>query len=39
MNCDELLRQLTEYEDGVLSDAVCDELQASPRGVRLRASP
>ena len=27
MNCDELLRQLTEYEDGVLPDDVCDELQ------------
>jgi anti-sigma factor (TIGR02949 family) len=27
MNCDELLRRLTEYEDGVLPDAVCEELQ------------
>ena len=27
MNCDELLRQLTEYEDGILPEAVCDELQ------------
>ncbi len=27
MTCDELLRQLTEYEDGALPDAVCEELQ------------
>jgi len=27
MTCEELLRQLTEYEDGVLPDAVCEELQ------------
>ena len=27
MTCDELLRQLTEFEDGVLPDAVCEELQ------------
>lgn len=27
MNCDELLRKLTEYEDGVLPAAVCDELR------------
>jgi anti-sigma factor (TIGR02949 family) len=27
MKCDELLRQLTEFEDGVLPDAVCVELQ------------
>jgi len=27
MNCDELLRQLTEYEDGILPEAVCDELR------------
>ncbi|MCG6920038.1 MAG: zf-HC2 domain-containing protein [Acidobacteriota bacterium] len=27
MTCDELLRQLTEYEDGVLPGDVCEELQ------------
>lgn len=27
MTCDELLRQLTEYEDGVLPDAVCEEVR------------
>jgi len=27
MRCEELLRQLTEYEDGVLPDDVCEELQ------------
>jgi len=27
MSCDELLRQLTEYEDGVLPEDVCQELQ------------
>ena len=27
MSCDELLRQLTEYEDGVLPEEVCQELQ------------
>ena len=27
MTCDELLRQLTEYEDGVLPAEVCEELQ------------
>jgi anti-sigma factor (TIGR02949 family) len=27
MTCDELLRRLTEYEDGVLPDDVCRELQ------------
>lgn len=27
MTCDELLRQLTEYEDGVLPDDVCEGLQ------------
>jgi hypothetical protein len=27
MTCDELLRRLTEYEDGVLPDAVCEELR------------
>jgi len=27
MKCDELLRQLTEYEDGVLPEAICDELR------------
>jgi anti-sigma factor (TIGR02949 family) len=27
MNCDELLRQLTEYEDGVLPEDVCGELR------------
>jgi anti-sigma factor (TIGR02949 family) len=28
MTCDELLRQLTEYEDGVLPDEVCEELRS-----------
>jgi anti-sigma factor (TIGR02949 family) len=27
MTCDELLRQLTEFEEGVLPDDVCEELQ------------
>ena len=27
MRCEELLRQLTEYEDGVLPNDVCAELQ------------
>jgi predicted anti-sigma-YlaC factor YlaD len=27
MKCGELLRQLAEYEDGVLPDAVCEELR------------
>ena len=27
MTCDELLRQLTEYEDGVLPDEACEELR------------
>ncbi len=27
MRCEELLLQLTEYEDGVLPDDVCEELQ------------
>jgi anti-sigma factor RsiW len=27
MTCDELLRQLAAYEDGVLPDEVCGELQ------------
>ena len=27
MTCEELLRQLTEYEDGVLPDEVCEELK------------
>ena len=27
MTCEELLRRLTEYEDGVLPDEVCDELR------------
>jgi anti-sigma factor (TIGR02949 family) len=27
MTCDELLRQLTEYEDGVLPDGVCEEIR------------
>ena len=27
MTCDELLRQLTEFEDGILPDDVCEELQ------------
>jgi len=27
MTCDELLKRLTEYEDGVLPSEVCDELQ------------
>jgi hypothetical protein len=29
MTCDELLRRLTEYEDGVLPDDVCRELRGS----------
>jgi len=27
MTCDELLRQLAAYDDGVLPDAVCEEIQ------------
>jgi predicted anti-sigma-YlaC factor YlaD len=27
MKCKEVLRQLTEYEEGVLPEAVCEELQ------------
>ena len=27
MTCDELLQQLTEYEEGILPDDVCEELQ------------
>lgn len=27
MTCEDLLRQLTEYEDGVLPPEACDELQ------------
>ena len=32
MTCEELLRQLTEYEDGVLPDDVCEELQRHQMG-------
>jgi anti-sigma factor (TIGR02949 family) len=32
MTCDELLRRLTEYEDGALPDHICDELQRHLEG-------
>jgi hypothetical protein len=32
MTCEELLRRLAEYEDGVLPDDVCEELQRHLEG-------